>query len=154
MKITNHTQSILFKIYAFLVYCVPMFVLFFVNIDKYTSSSKFSFLGIIVLGFIAIAFANTVKKIINYNIGLSVSAIVFVISLLAQYLGEQMIIISFASFIGSVLSMIVGEIANTYYRFSFIVDEQGNKRKNKAKAMTLKEIWSETVFSLKDEVKK
>ncbi len=108
----------------------------------------------ISFGFIAIAFANTVKKIINYNIGLSVSAIVFVISLLAQYLGEQMIIISLASFIGSVLSMIVGEIANTYYRFAFIVDEQGNKRKNKAKAMTLKEIWSETVFSLKDEIKK
>ncbi len=151
MKLTNYMQSVLFKLYAFLVYCIPMAILFFCNVNAYTSNAKLSFFGILIIGFIVIAFANTLKKIFKYNIGLSVSAVMFVVALLSKFLGEQLILISGASFVGSVLSMVVGEIANTYYRFAFKIDEDGRKRKDRSRALTLKEAWSETVFSFKYE---
>ena len=146
MKITNYGQSVLFKIYAFLAYLVPMLILFFCNLSEYTSDSTFSFFGIVLLGFISIAFCGTIKKIINYNIGLSVSAIIFIISLMAKYLGEQLLLISGCSFIGSVLALVFGAIANTYYRFAFITDENGRKRKDKSEALPLSEAWRETLF--------
>ena len=133
MKLTNHAQSVLFKIYAFLVYCLPMAVLYFCNIENYNSDSKLSFMGVLLIGFVAIAFANTVKKIINYNIGLSVSSIIFVIALLSKFLGEQLIMISGASFIGSVFALIFSEISNTYSRFAFKIDAEGRKRKDSTK---------------------
>ncbi len=151
MKLTNYTQSVLFKLYAFLVYLFPMLMLFLCNIDAYTDDSKLSFFGIVLVGFVSIAFTNTIKKIFNYNIGLTVSTIIFLIALLSKFLGEQLILISGVSFVGSALSMLFGEIANTYYRFAFKVDAEGRKRKDKSQALPLKEIWHETVFSFKNE---
>lgn len=145
MKITNFGQSILFKIYGFLLYLVPMLILFFCNMKEYLGDSAFSFFGIVLLGFVAIAFCGTLKKIFNYNISLSISALIFIIALLSKYLGNQLMLISGASFIGSVLSMFAGAISNTYYRFAYIVDEQGRRRKDKTQAIPLKEAWQETI---------
>ena len=146
MKLTNYGQSILFRIYAFLVYLVPMLILFFCNMQEYTSNSAFSFFGIVLIGFVAIAFCGTLKKILNYNIGLSVSAIIFIVALMSKYLGEQLLLISGCSFVGSVLAMFFGAISNTYSRFAFVIDEQGRKRKDKSEALPLKEIWKETLY--------
>ncbi len=146
MKITNYGQSILFKIYAFLVYLTPMLVLFFCNMDEYTSDATFSFFGIVLIGFVAIAFCGTLKKIFNYNLGLSVSAIIFVVALMSKYLGEQLLLISGCSFIGSAFSLVLGSISNTYYRFAFIIDESGRKRKDRAEALPLSEAWKETLY--------
>jgi hypothetical protein len=146
MKLTNYGQSVLFKIYAFLVYLVPMLILFFCNMDAYTSDSAFSFFGIVLIGFVAIAFCGTLKKIFNYNIGLSISAIIFVVALMSKYLGEQLLLISGCSFIGSVFSLVFGAISNTYYRLAFIVDENGRRRKDKAPALPFSEIWRETLY--------
>ena len=150
MKLTNYGQSIMFKIYAFLVYLIPMLILFFTNIDAYTSDSKLSFFGILILGTCLIAFCGTIKKIINYNVGLSVSVIVFLIALLSKYLGEQLMLISGCSFIGSVLSIVFTAISNTYYRLAFVEDEQGRKRKDKSPAISFKEAWQETISIYND----
>ena len=146
MKLTNYGQSVLFKIYAFLAYLVPMLVLFFCNMNEYTSDSTFSFFGIVLIGFIAISFCGTLKKIINYNLGLSVSVIIFVIALMSKYLGEQLLLISCCSVLGSIFAMFFGAISTTYEHFSFIVDENGRKRKDKAEALPLSEIWKETLY--------
>lgn len=146
MKLTNYGQSIMFKIYAFLAYLCPMLILFFCNIKEYTSDSTFSFFGIVLIGFVAIAFCGTLKKIFNYNLGLSVSAIIFIVALMAKYLGEQLLLISGCSFLGSVLSITFGAISNTYFRFSFTNDESGRKRKDKSQALPLKEAWKETLY--------
>lgn len=142
----------MFKIYAFLLYLLPMLILFFCNMEAYTTDSRLSFFGILIVGFVCIAFCNTVKKIFKYNIGLSVSAMIFIIAMLSKYLGEQLMLISGCSFLGSVLSLVFGAISNTYYRFAFIIDAEGRKRKDKSKAIPLKEAWSETisVFNPKD----
>lgn len=146
MKLTNYGQSVLFKLYAFFVYLTPMLVLFFCNMDEYTSDATFSFFGIVLLGFVAIAFCGTLKKIFNYNLGLSISAIIFIVALMAKYLGEQLLLISGCSFIGSALALIFGAISNTYYRFAFITDDKGRRRKDTAQALPLKEIWKETLY--------
>ena len=85
---TNYAKSIVYKIYAFLAYLVPMAILFICNFSEYTSNSKLSFFGILLLGFIITAFSGTVKKIFNYNISLSVSAVIFIIALLSYFMGE------------------------------------------------------------------
>ena len=146
MKITNYGQSILFKVYAFLAYLIPMLTLFFLNLDAYTQNGTFSFFGIVLLGFVCIAFCGTLKKIFNYNIGLSVSAIIFIVALMAKYLGEQLLLISGCSFVGSVFALIFGSISNTYLRFSYITDENGRKRKDRGQALPLSEIWRETLY--------
>ena len=146
MKLTNYGQSILFKIYAFLVYLVPMLVLFFCNMDKYTSDATFSFFGIVIIGFVAIAFCGTLKRIFNYNLGLSISAVIFIVALMSKYLGEQMLLISGCSFLGSAFSLVFGAISNTYYRFAFITDESGRKRKDRGLAIPLSEAWRETLY--------
>jgi hypothetical protein len=146
MKITNYGQSVLYKIYAFLVYLAPMLALFFCNMDEYTNDATFSFFGIVLLGFIVIAFCGTIKKIFNYNLGLSVSAIIFIVALIAKYLGEQLLLISGCSFVGSALALIFGAISNTYYRIAFITDDKGRKRKDTSQALPLKEIWKETLY--------
>lgn len=151
MKLTNYGQSVMFKIYAFLVYLIPMTILFIFNMDNYTSDATFSFFGIVLLGFVAIAFCGTLKKIFNYNLGLSVSAVIFIVALMSKYLGEQMLLISGCSFLGSAFSLVFGSISNTYYRLSFIIDEQGRKRKDKTPALPLAEAWRETLY-IKDNV--
>ena len=146
MKLTNYGQSILYKIYAFLVYLVPMVGLFLFNMDEYISDATFSFFGIVLIGFVSIAFCGTLKKIFNYNLGLSVSAVIFIIALLTKYLGEQLMLISGCSLFGNVLSMFFGSISNTYHRLSFITDENGRKRKDRSPALPLSEIWRETLY--------
>ena len=150
MKLTNMGQSVMFKIYAFLVYLLPMVVLFIANFDAYTTDSKISFFGITLLIFVCIAFCNTLKKIINYNLGMTFSVIIFIIAIASKYLGEQLLLISGCSIIGSVLSLVFGAISNTYYRFAFIEDEQGRKRKDTSPAMPLKEAWKETITVFSD----
>ena len=149
---TNFGKSILFKFYGFLAYLVPMLVLFIIKYNDYTTDSRLSFFGIILLGFVLIAFCGTLKKIFNYNLGLSISAVIFIIALFTRYLGNGLLLISFVSFIGNIFSMFFGMIANTYYRFAFITDAQGRKRKDTGKALPFKEIWRETVmtFEIKD----
>ena len=141
---TNYGKCILYKLYAFLAYATPMAILFFCNISEYTSNSKLSFFGILVIGFVVTAFSGTVKKIFNYNISLSVSAVIFIIALISYYMGEKLMVISGVSFIGSALSSLVGAVAETYANWSFITDETGRKRKDNSKAIPDKQAWQET----------
>ena len=150
MKLTNFGKSILWKIVAFLVYLIPMVTLFLWNYEEYTTDSRLSFFGIVILGFVVIAFARTVKKIINYNIGLSVNAVIFIISIFAQFLGEQLCLISAVSFFGCVISMVFGGIANTYHRLSFVKDEQGRMRKDTSPGLSLREAFSEMIITFEE----
>ena len=156
MKLTNFGKSVLWKILAFFIYLIPMVALFWWNYDEYTTDSRLSFFGIVIIGFVVIAFASTVEKIINYNVGLSVNAVIFIISIFAQFLGEQLCLISAVSFGGCVLSMLFGAVGNTYYRLAFIRDEQGRRRKDTSPGLPLKEVMRETVmtFGSKDDEKK
>ena len=146
MKLTNFGKSVLYKIYSFLVYLIPMLTLFFINLDNYTTDSRLSFFGIIVLGFVLIAFCGTIKKIINYNLGLTINAIIFIIAIFAEYLGKGLMLISFVSFLGNLFAMFFGAIANTYYRLAFITDEKGRRRKDTSEGLPLKEVWRETIM--------
>ena len=147
MKLTNYGKSIVYKLYAFLVYLIPMLILFFVNMKEYTTNSRISFFGIIIIAFVIIAFKETVRKIINYDLFLSVNVAIFVVSLLAYFLAEKLILITAVSFVGCVLSSFVGAIATTYYNLSFIVDANGNKRKDTKPGLTLKQALKETYLS-------
>ena len=141
---TNYGKSIVYKIYAFIAYLVPMLILFFCNLSEYTSDSRLSFFGILIIGFLITALSGTIKKIFNYNISLSISASIFIVALISYYMGEKLLLISGVSFIGSALSSLVGAVADTYMRLAYIQDEGGRRRKDTSKAISDKEAWRET----------
>ena len=144
MKLSNHGKSVLYKLYAFLAYASIMLTLFFVKLQDYAPENRLGFYSVIVLIFIIIAFKDTMKKIINYNLQLSASVITLACAILGYTVGKEMILIASASVVGSILSMFFGVVADTYAEYAYITDSNGIKRKNLARAISDKQAWRES----------
>ena len=144
MKLSNHGKSVLYKLYAFLAYASIMLTLFFVKLQDYAPENRLGFYSVIVLIFIIIAFKDTMKKIINYNLQLSASVITLACAILGYTVGKEMILIASASVVGSILSMFFGVVADTYAEYAYITDNNGIKRKNLARAISDKQAWRES----------
>lgn len=144
MKLSNHGKSVLYKLYAFLAYASIMLTLFFVKLQDYAPENRLGFYSVIVLIFIIIAFKDTMKKIINYNLQLSASVITLACAILGYTVGKEMILIASASVVGSILSMFFGVVADTYAEYAYITDSSGIKRKNLARAISDKQAWRES----------
>lgn len=144
MKLSNHGKSVLYKLYAFLAYASIMLTLFFVKLQDYAPENRLGFYSVIVLIFIIIAFKDTMKKIINYNLQLSASVITLACAILGYTVGKEMILIASASVAGSILSMFFGVVADTYAEYAYITDSNGIKRKNLARAISDKQAWRES----------
>lgn len=144
MKLSNHGKSVLYKLYAFLAYASIMLTLFFIKLQDYAPENRLGFYSVIVLIFIIIAFKDTMKKIINYNLQLSASVITLACAILGYTVGKEMILIASASVVGSILSMFFGVVADTYAEYAYITDSNGIKRKNLARAISDKQAWRES----------
>lgn len=144
MKLSNHGKSVLYKLYAFLAYASIMLTLFFVKLQDYAPENRLGFYSVIVLIFIIIAFKDTMKKIIDYNLQLSASVITLACAILGYTVGKEMILIASASVVGSILSMFFGVVADTYAEYAYITDSNGIKRKNLALAISDKQAWRES----------
>ena len=144
MKLSNHGKSVLYKLYAFLAYASIMLTLFFVKLQDYAPENRLGFYSVIVLIFIIIAFKDTMKKIIDYNLQLSASVITLACAILGYTVGKEMILIASASVVGSILSMFFGVVADTYAEYAYITDSNGIKRKNLARAISDKQAWRES----------
>ena len=144
MKLSNHGKSVLYKLYAFLAYSAIMLTLFFVKLKDYAPENRLGFYSIIVLVFVLIAFKNTMKKIITYNLQLSASVITLACAILGYTVGKEMILIASASVVGSILSMFFGVVAETYAEYAYITDANGIKRKNLAIAISDRQAWRES----------
>lgn len=140
---TNGQKAVLYRLYSFLAYLVPMIVLFCINKDKYvTEGGAFGFFGYILLIFVVVSFKNTFLDLIKSKTLLTVSAILFLFSLLMRYLADEMLIISVFSFAGALLQLLFQLVADVYDAHAYIT-ENGIKRKNRAPALTDAQAWKE-----------
>ena len=140
---TNGQKAVLYRLYSFLAYLVPMVTLFCINKDKYiTEGGAFGFFGYIVLVFVVVSFKNAFVSLIKSKTLLTVSVILFLFSLLMRYLADEMMIISFFSLIGASLQLLFQFVADVYEANAYVV-ENGIKRKNRAPALSDAQAWKE-----------
>ena len=141
MKLTNTGKCLVYKIYAFLIYLIPMSILFFVNLGEYDRDAGiFGFWGFVVLAFIILAFKNYVLEFFKKRTLLTVSIIFFIVSFITRYIADELLLITAVSMIAALLSTFVEIVADTYNEYSYKTVD-GVRTKNLAPALTDKEAW-------------
>ena len=95
MKLTNKGMSIVFKGLAFLVYLIPMAVLFGVNYAAYRQTEGLiGFWGVVLLAFVVLALKNILLTAFKKQPLIFMSLTVFIIALLMGKISDQMFLIS------------------------------------------------------------
>lgn len=147
---TNGAKCKLYRAYAFLVYALPMALLFILNHEAYAGkASAFGFWGYIILIFVIAAFKDKFLTLFKNSSLLTISAIFFVIALTMRYLSDEMTLIALVSLIGSLLSTFVDVVGDVYERHSKVIVD-GIEQKNRKPAMPDAEAWKEA-YSFKAE---
>lgn len=143
MKLTNSGMSRLYKLYTFLAYVLPMVVLFIVNHDAYGKEEGiFGFWGIIVLMLCVIAFKNFVTEFFKKYRVLTVSVMLLIIGIFAEFLGSQLILIGVVSTCAAIVSLVFSHVGDVYDEHCYKM-VNGEKVINKAPAIPQKEAWNE-----------
>lgn len=143
MKFTNGGMSRIYKIYTFLLYVLPMVILFVIKREDYTSDgSIFGFWGIIIVMLCVIMFKSFVVDFFKKYSILTVSIIVMIIGLFSRFLSTQLILIGVVSTIASILSLSVSVVADVYDKHAYKTVD-GEKVVNKSPAISEKEAWKE-----------
>ena len=140
---TNMAMFLLYKAYSFGAYALPMLLLFLINMDAYkTDGSLFGFWGIVILAFVFIAFKTTFINLIKNRTLMTVSGLFLVFSILMQYVAQEMVLISFISFVGAIAQSFLDCVADVYENHSYYMDN-GIKRRNRRRAIKQKDAWAE-----------
>lgn len=143
MKLTNGGMSRVYKLYSFLIYVIPMVVLFIIKKDAFSSAGGvFGFWGIIVLILCIIMFKDFCASFFKKQPILSVSIVLLALGLFSEFLAEYLTLIGLVSGIAGLMSGLVSVVADTYENHSYrMVD--GEKVINKKVAISQKEAWRE-----------
>ena len=143
MKLTNSGMCRLYKLYTFLIYVIPMTVLFISKHDAFSSQGGvFGFWGIIVLILCVLMFKEFVATFFKKQPIISVSIVLLVIGLFAEFLASYLALIGIVSGVAGIASSIVSVVADVYNNHSYkLVD--GEKILNKGVAIPQKEAWRE-----------
>lgn len=146
MKLTNGGMAKVYKIYTLLAYILPMSALYLWKYKEFSAEgSKFGFFGLIVLMLCVIMFKNfCVEFFKNYRI-LSVSIIIMIVGLFADYLASQLVLIGAWSVGASVLSLIISVVGDIYDEHAFKTVD-GEKTRNPDPAISQKQAWKEAYF--------
>lgn len=114
---TNRGRFYEYKAISFIIYLLPLIVLFSVNYGSYIRSAgtSLSFFGYIIIAMILIAFKDKFLEFAKKNVVLSVSLVVFIVSIVMQYLAQELMLISGVSLFGAFLSCIVEPVADVYH---------------------------------------
>ena len=114
---TNKSRYIFYKWLSFLIYIIPLVVLFIIKRDDYITESggkTVSFFGYMVVIFVIVAFKDKVLTFAKKNTILTVSVIIFTIAWVMKYLANELLLISAVSLIGSLISTIIEPVVVVY----------------------------------------
>ncbi|MBQ3047050.1 MAG: hypothetical protein II988_06600 [Clostridia bacterium] len=143
MKLTNSGMCRLYKLYTFLIYVIPMTVLFITKHDAFSSQGGvFGFWGIIVLILCVLMFKEFVASFFKKQPIISVSIVLLVIGLFAEFLASYLSLIGIVSSAAGVASSAVSVVADVYSQHSYKTID-GEKIINKGVALSQKEAWRE-----------
>ena len=146
MRVTNGAMARVYKLYTFLVYALPMIALYAWKHDEFaTEGSAFGFWGIVVVFLLVIAFKNLIVDFFKKYSLLSISLGILFLGLFSEFLADNLLIIGVFSTVSSLFSLCVSVVADVYTEHAHIM-ENGEKKVNKAPAISQKEAWKEAYF--------
>lgn len=135
----------LYKIYSCIAYATPMAILFGLNSSTYisdtTGGKSIGFWGFVMLIFIVLAFKNKIQEFGTKNSILTVSILVFAVSLIMRLIADQLMLISLCSIGGAVLSSGFEPVADYYYSVSYKQISEDIRVKANLPTMPQKEAW-------------
>lgn len=116
MKSSNKGRYLEYKAISFGIYVLPMLILFAVENSHYLKSAgmTMSFFGYVIVAFILVAFKDKLLEAGKKNVILSVSLVVFIVSLIMTYLANELLLISGVSLVGALGSTVVEPVADVY----------------------------------------
>ena len=141
---TNGAMKKLYKLYAFVVYLIPMLILFFARINNYVNPEQaIGFFGIVLIIFVSLYFSRQIlDKGFQGKTPIIISGILFIFSFITQYIANELMIITGVSFVAALLSEFINQVSYVYENYEYkIID--GVKRKNLDKALPQKDAWRE-----------
>ena len=144
---TNGLMRKIYRLLAFIVYLVPMLILFIARKDKYLQAENtIGFFGFLLIIFVVIFFEKQIfgDKLTGKRF-IIISGILFLFSFLTQYIAEELVWITGVSTLSAILASFINEVAEVYSRYEF-KEIEGVKRKNPDKALPQKEAWKEAYF--------
>ena len=143
---TNGAKCFLYKCYSFLAYLIPMGILFIINRERYDSDgSMVGFFGYIAIFFVILAYKNSFQNLVKNKTLLTVSAVLFVFSLIMHYLADEMMLITGVSFVGAIFQSVLQAVADVYETHSKIIVD-GVQRRNTGPAISDAEAWREAYY--------
>lgn len=151
---TNKGKAFLFKIYAFLIYLVPMAVLFAINYKEYDKDGGvIGFWGMVVIAFVVLAFKDYIITFFKKQPLLTVSLTIFIVSIVMSELADKLALISGIAVIASLLSSFVSVISDSFMNHAYIIQPNGEKSLNTNEAISTRQATMEAygfVFTKKD----
>lgn len=142
---TNGAKSLIYRFLAFMVYAIPLLILYFCNQSKYaTDGSAFGFWGIFIIALVIIMFKKQFLNAFTNQPLLTFSIVTLILSVLFKYIGDELFWVSLISVAGSILAIFFNAVANTYDNYKYIIDSNGIKKKNLTTAISDKKAWAET----------
>lgn len=125
---TNRARFRLYRFLSFLVYVLPLVILFACESERYLKSagSSLSFFGYFLVAFALIAFKDKLLGFAKNNAVLTVSLVIFVISLVMRYLADELLIISGISLFGALLSAVIEPVGEVFAKRAERDEESGN----------------------------
>lgn len=144
---TNKGRYLEYKAISFMIYLIPLAILFAVNYGSYIRSAgtSLSFFGYIIIALILIAFKDKFLEFAKKNVVLSVSLVIFIVSIIMQYLAQELMLISGVSLFGAFLSCVVEPVADVYH-----VRAEKEKAGDEVEVPTHKNAWR-LAYGLREE---
>lgn len=117
---TNKGRYYAYKAISFLLYILPLVILFGVEHNHYlkTLGTSLSFFGYVIIALILVALKDKLLEFAKHNTVLTISIVLFVVSLIMRYLADELLLISGVSVFGALLSTIVEPVAEVYKKRS------------------------------------
>lgn len=138
---TNYLKAKLYQLYSYLIYIVPLVILVACNFSKYLKvpSYRLSLTGYMVLIFLLVGFKSKFADFAKKNTVLTVSLVIFVISLVMRYLADELLLLSTVSLIGAVLSSVIEPVTDVYLAHAYTDIER--RIKSEERALPDKTAW-------------
>ncbi len=140
---TNLSKFKLYKLLSFIAFLLPFLFLIVTFKDMFFATmtgTKFTLYGYISLIFIAVAFKKTVAENVKKNPTLSLSIFMLITSFVFRTFCDQLLIISIAGFVGSLLSNLIEPVSEVYFNLCYEMNGVHKKRIH-SENITHKEGW-------------
>ena len=140
---TNGAKKILYRLYAFLIYLIPMAVLFLCRLENYMQvQGALGLFGFILLIFVALFFSEKLLEKFKEKRVLFVSVVLFIFVIITHYISTELLWITSVSCVGAALSELVNVVGDVYARYEWKVVD-GIKTKNTDPALSDQDAWKE-----------